>query len=127
MGIPETVSKGMQQTNALFRSAVIQNRQIDALDKVYTSDARILPPGAPSIQGRAQIKDFWQQAISGMGIVDAELKTVNAEAVGNDVIEIGQATLTIEGGQMVAGKYVVHWKQEDGIWKWHTDIWNLNQ
>jgi len=127
VGIPETVSKGMQQTNALFRSAVIQNRQIDALDKVYTSDARILPPGAPSIQGRAQNKDFWQQAISGMGIVDAELKTVNAEAVGNDVIEIGQATLTIEGGQMVAGKYVVHWKQEDGIWKWHTDIWNLNQ
>ena len=62
-----------------------------------------------------------------MGIVDAELKTVNVEAVGNDVIEIGQATLTIEGGQMVAGKYVVHWKQEDGIWKWHTDIWNLNQ
>jgi ketosteroid isomerase-like protein len=23
-------------------------------------------------------------------------------------------------------KYVVCWKQEDGRWKWHVDIWNQN-
>jgi hypothetical protein len=23
-------------------------------------------------------------------------------------------------------KYVVYWRQEDGHWKWHIDIWNPN-
>jgi len=23
-------------------------------------------------------------------------------------------------------KYVVYWRQEDGRWKWHVDIWNAN-
>lgn len=44
MSIPEAVSKAMQQTNTIFVSAVVKNREIDALDKVYTTDARILPP-----------------------------------------------------------------------------------
>lgn len=79
------------------------------------------------IQGRDQIKGFWQQAITGMGIVAAKLSTMDAHATGDSIIEIGQADLTLEGGQVVPAKYVVHWKQEDGVWKWHTDIWNLNQ
>jgi hypothetical protein len=24
-------------------------------------------------------------------------------------------------------KYVVHWKWEDGDWKWNVDIWNQNE
>jgi ketosteroid isomerase-like protein len=117
----------MQQTNALFGSAVVKNREIDALDNIYTADARILPPGADLIQGRPQIKNFWKQAIVGLGVKDAKLSTVDAEAAGNTVVEVGRADLTLEGGQTLAVKYVVHWKEEDGIWKWHTDIWNLNQ
>ena len=27
-------------------------------------------------------------------------------------------------GFVTIAKYVVHWKQEDGAWKWHIDIWN---
>ena len=54
MSIPESVRTGMQQTNDLFGSAVVKNREIDALDNIYTVDARILPPGADSIQGRAR-------------------------------------------------------------------------
>jgi hypothetical protein len=56
MSLPESVRTGMQRTNDLFGSAVVKNREIDALDNIYTVDARILPPGADSIQGRAQIK-----------------------------------------------------------------------
>jgi ketosteroid isomerase-like protein len=61
VSIPESVRTSMQQTNALFGAAVVKNREIDALNNVYTADARILPPGADLIQGRAQIKDFWKQ------------------------------------------------------------------
>ena len=127
MSVPQAIQTSMQQTNDLFCSAVVKNRQIDALDNIYTADARILPPGADLVQGRAQIKDFWQQAITAMGATDATLSTVDAETAGDSVIEIGCAELTLSEGQKVAVKYVVHWKQEDGKWKWNTDIWNLNQ
>jgi ketosteroid isomerase-like protein len=127
MSIPESVRTGMQRTNDLFGSAVVKNREIDALDNIYTVDARILPPGADSIQGRAQIKGFWQQAIAGLGVRDAKLTTVDAQAAGDSVIEVGRADLTLDAGQILTVKYVVHWKEEDGIWKWHTDIWNMNQ
>jgi ketosteroid isomerase-like protein len=127
MSIPESVRTGMQQTNDLFGSAVVRNREIDALDNIYTVDARILPPGADLIQGRAQIKGFWQQAIASLGVRDAKLTTVDAQALGDGVIEVGRADLTLDQGQTLTGKYVVHWKEEDGMWKWHTDIWNMNQ
>jgi ketosteroid isomerase-like protein len=127
MSVSDAMRVAMQQTNAVFEQAVVKNREIDALENVYTADARILPPGADLIQGRASIKSFWQQAITGLGIKEATLSTVDAETAGDGIIELGRAELTLEGGQVLAVKYVVQWKQEDGIWKWHTDIWNTNQ
>jgi hypothetical protein len=60
-----------------------------------------------------------------MGLTAAKLTTVNAESAGDDIVEIGRADLTANG-QIVTVKYVVHWKQEDGAWKWNVDIWNQN-
>ena len=77
--------------------------------------------------GRDQILSFWREAISSMGLRAAMLETVDAEAVGESVIEVGRADLTVGSGQIVQVKYVVHWKQEDGLWKWNIDIWNVNQ
>ena len=42
----------MARTNELFNTQVFGKRNFDALDKIYTVDARILPPGAPMISGR---------------------------------------------------------------------------
>ena len=127
MPVPDAVLAAMRQTNDLFTSEVGAKRNIEALDRVYTANARILPPGAPMIEGRAQIKTFWTQAIAGLDIKSVTLATVQAEAAGDSVVEIGRAELTTNAGQTVAAKYVVHWKQEDGAWKWHTDIWNMNE
>jgi ketosteroid isomerase-like protein len=127
MSIPDAARTAMQQTNALFESSVVRNREFGALDFVYTADARILPPGADLIQGRAAIKQFWEQAIASLTIKEAKLSTVDAEEAGTNIIEIGRAELTLEGGNVIAVKYVVQWKEEDGTWKWHTDIWNTNQ
>jgi ketosteroid isomerase-like protein len=79
------------------------------------------------MEGREAIKNFWKQAVTGMNVSAATLTIVDAEQAGEDVVEIGSAELTLAGGQKVPVKYVVHWKQEGGGWKWHTDIWNLNQ
>jgi ketosteroid isomerase-like protein len=127
MSVSESILSAMRQTNEWFEAEVVQKNNPAALDRVYTADARIMPPGAPMIEGREQIKKFWGQAIQAMGATSAKLATVSAEGAGDGVVEIGKADLTVGGGQTVAVKYVVHWKQEDGTWKWHVDIWNLNQ
>jgi ketosteroid isomerase-like protein len=127
MDVPETVLAAMRQTNDLFDSEVVRKRNIDALDRIYTVNARILPPGADMLAGREQIKSFWQQAIVGLGLKGARLTTVDAEALAESVLEIGRADLTVGEGQTISVKYVVRWKEEDGNWKWHIDIWNLSQ
>jgi ketosteroid isomerase-like protein len=123
MNLPDA----MRETNDLFYPTVIRLRNMDALDRVYTPDACILPPGADLIQGLDAIKSFWRQTITNLDVKDAFLTTVSAASAGDTVVEIGGAELTLAGGQIVPIKYVVHWKYHDGIWKWHTDIRNTNQ
>ena len=127
MNVPEMVLARMRETNDLFCSSVVRSRDMSALEQVYTPDAHILPPGADMIAGVAGIQGFWLQTITGLDVKDASLSTVSAETAGEDVVEIGRAALTLAGGQVVPVKYVVHWKRHEGNWKWHTDIWNMNQ
>ncbi len=48
----------------------------------------------------------------------------------NLAVEVGQYTLTIqpEGAPVITdvGKYVVVWKNDEGTWKLHIDIFNTN-
>jgi ketosteroid isomerase-like protein len=127
MNVPETVAAAMQKTNDLFNAQVVGRQNLNELDRVYTRDARVLPPGAALVAGREQIKAFWQGAIKALGLKSAKLTTVDAEALGDRVFEIGRAELLVGSGDTVTVKYVVQWKQEDGDWKWHVDIWNANQ
>ena len=127
MSLSDSIVKGMRETNELFCAKAVRMRDMTALDHVYTADAHILPPGADMVQGIAGIKSFWLSAITGLDVKDASLATVSAEAAGDTVVEIGRAELTLGGGQVVPVKYVVHWKRDGERWKWHTDIWNLNQ
>jgi ketosteroid isomerase-like protein len=123
-----TTSHDIQAANRTFEQEVIGKRNFAALDRVYTVNARILPPGADMISGRENIKNFWRAAAESMNVSSAKLETVEFEALGNTGVEIGRATLTFHtpGSQPLQLKYVVVWKQEDGMWKWHTDIWNPN-
>jgi|ERR1700678_233944 len=125
--VPDTVIAAMRRTNELFDAEAISKQNLDALDRVYTTHARVLPPGAAMIEGHEKIKEFWRQAIAGLSLTGVKLTTVQAEPAADGVIEIGRADLSVAGGQVLTVKYVVCWKQEDGEWKWDVDIWNANQ
>ena len=46
---------------------------------------------------------------------------------GETAYEVGKYTLLGRGGQTLdSGKYVVIWRQEDGQWKLHRDIFNTS-
>ena len=120
------VSQDIQKTNRIFEQEVAAKRNIDALDQVYTMDARILPPGADMISGRQNIKNFGRNAIDSMGVKAVKLQTVEFEPLGDTGFEIGRARLEFAaaGSQPVDVKYVVLWKRENGEWKWHVDMWS---
>jgi ketosteroid isomerase-like protein len=119
------ILEAMKATNALFSEEVIAKGNVGALEWIYTTDARVLPPGAEMVSGRSAIQQFWSGAIKGLGLRRAVLETIDAMPTGDGVVEIGRADLeTASGGLHV--KYVVFWRQERGRWKWHVDIWNPN-
>jgi ketosteroid isomerase-like protein len=127
---PQQLRLAVADTNDLFNAEVFGKRNFDALDDIYTSGARILPPGAPMITGRKSIKDFWSNMIQSVSAKSATLESVEVIPAGDGAVEIGRAVLTVEPeGQPAAQmevKYVVYWQQEQGRWKWHVDIWNTN-
>jgi ketosteroid isomerase-like protein len=126
----DQVKVAMAEVNRLFNEDVVGKRNLALLDKVYTADARILPPGGPMVAGREAIKQFWAGMIQAVNARSAELSSVDVMAAGDGVVEIGKAVLTVETGPgttaQMEGKYVVYWRQEGGQWKWHVDIWNMN-
>lgn len=126
----DQIRTAMTSTNDLFNTEVFGKRNFDALDRIYTADARILPPGAPMISGREAIKAFWSNMIQSANAKSAILSSVDAMPAGDGIVEIGSAKITVAPEENTPSemqvKYVVYWQQEDGRWKWHVDIWNPN-
>jgi len=122
---PALAPEEFRLVNNLFVSELIVNRNFSAIDRIYTADATLLPPGAPMIAGRENIRSFWQTAIEAMNPTGGALDTLSLEVHGDAAVEIGRARIESAGPTLDA-KYVVVWKREDGSWKLHIDTWNSN-
>ncbi|MDH3688095.1 MAG: SgcJ/EcaC family oxidoreductase [Gammaproteobacteria bacterium] len=93
---------------------------------MYTQEGQLLPPGGPTVTGREAIQAFWQ-GVMDSGIAKAELEATEIEGSGALVYEVGVYRLFGTDGQLAGeGKYIVVWKQSDGQWRLHRDIWNGN-
>ena len=91
---------------------------------LYTVTGQVLPPNGDFVTGREAVQAFWQ-AIMDMGIKEAKIEIIEVEDHGDTAIEVSRFTLHGDEGQVLdSGKYIVIWKQEDGEWKLHRDIFN---
>jgi uncharacterized protein (TIGR02246 family) len=98
-----------------------------AMANLYTAEAQLLPANSDFVRGTAAIRAFWQGVID-LGLKDASLETIEAEAHGDTAIEVGRYRLLAGGGAVAdSGKYVVVWKNDRGTWKLHRDIWTTSQ
>jgi ketosteroid isomerase-like protein len=124
----DALRRGIDEANHRFEDGFNRGDAAGAARQFYTRDARILPPGAGIVQGRDRIAQFWAAAAAApeMGVRRVELSTLDLQPLGDWVYTIGRAMLTLAGGQRVTPKYVVVWKQEDGAWRRHVDIWNTD-
>jgi ketosteroid isomerase-like protein len=114
---------GTEETNKRFEQAFNRGDPAGAAREVYTAGATILPPGAPMVQGRDAIAQFWIAAQES-GVRRVQLSTVSLEPMGEGAYEIGRAALTLADGGQMQVKYVVLWRREEDRWRWHVDIWN---
>jgi ketosteroid isomerase-like protein len=117
----------MEQVNRIFETDVIQNRDFSALGRVYTAQARILPPGADMLTGIDHIRNFWEQSVSTLNIKSLKLSTLDMQVSGDTAVEVGRAELhTDQPTSPTTVKYVVVWKRDGDGWKWDVDIWNAD-
>jgi uncharacterized protein (TIGR02246 family) len=95
--------------------------------RLYTTGAQLLPANSDFVTGTSAIQQFWQGAMD-MGLKEAVLETLEVESHGDAAHEVGRYTLKAAEGQVAdAGKYVVIWRHEGGVWKLHRDIWTTSR
>jgi uncharacterized protein (TIGR02246 family) len=99
-----------------------------AVAAMYTSDAYVLPSGAPLVHGAAAIQDFWVKAMD--QLADVKCTAQDVKPLGRSAaLEIGGCTFKTKGASPQDGalKYAVVWKKENGQWKLLQDMWNFDK
>jgi uncharacterized protein (TIGR02246 family) len=93
---------------------------------LYTAEGQLLPGNSDFVTGTQAIQDFWQ-GVMDMGIKSGKLETIEVGGMGKMAYEVGKYQLFADDDQMLdQGKYIVIWKQVEGVWKLHRDIWNTS-
>ncbi|MBT8401444.1 MAG: SgcJ/EcaC family oxidoreductase, partial [Rhodothermia bacterium] len=96
-----------------------------AVAALYTEDAVLMPPNAPSVTGRAAIQEVFEQFPT---ITSMDLTIEDIQGSGDLATVRGSYSLAmdIEGDTVEdTGKYLeVRRKQADGSWPMIIDTWN---
>jgi len=91
---------------------------------LFTKDGCLMPDGAPKMCGPEALYAFLKGGIE-MGIGGMKLDIVEVTGGPELVSEEGvYQILDKEGKSVESGKFLVTWKQEDGVWKRYRDTWN---
>ena len=111
--------------NTVFSDAVAKNDSVTFVN-CYTDSLCLYAPNAPEICTKDGVGKFFSM-MQQMGTKGLILNTKDVFC-GKDIItETGTYEIQIANNQSVdKGKFIVVWKQENGIWKMHRDIFNSN-
>ncbi len=98
-------------------------RDARALTALFTTDAQLLPPGHPAVDGRAAILEFWQEALRDEAAV---LRLVPSASRGVGVLawESGAWTVGAAAGPTFTGKYLMVWRRMGNDWRILREMWN---
>jgi len=108
-------------------SAAYMAGNYDALVEIYSEDARILPPGAPIIRGREDIRKRWILPPD-VKILDHHADPEEIRVSGNYAYDLGTyagTTRRADGSEVSwKGKYIIVWIKKEGTWYMYADAWN---
>jgi uncharacterized protein (TIGR02246 family) len=103
---------------------------VEAIVQQYATDAVLMPPGAPRVEGTEGIREaftsWFQEAPPSSTTITSDVITVTA--AGDYAHAVGSWTMSGTGpdGSEYSdqGKFLAIWKSTDGDWKIVNDIWN---
>jgi uncharacterized protein (TIGR02246 family) len=114
---PETAVKEWEEA----RNA----RDADAMAAVYSEDAKVLPPDAPVVEGRAAIRTFFRNLFEARP-EPADFDEREIVVLGNYTWRQGIYAVPLADGRIEYGKFIQLWKLESGVWKLHRSMWSPN-
>ena len=122
----DSARAAIEQVNALFSEAIARG-DAQAIAKLYTEDAILLPERGELVKGRQAIGEFWKTAMDD-GVKSVTVTTLDVGGSGDLAHEVGTVLLTLQAEgrppATASAKFVVVWKREADGWKIHRDIWN---
>jgi hypothetical protein len=86
----DDVLQAMQETNRRFCLEVVGQGNLDEINRVYTADAQILPPGAPLMKGARGYQGILAGGNYRARNHGAKFATLNIEISGNTAVEVGE-------------------------------------
>lgn len=115
----------IEQRNAQFTAAHVSG-DVAAIDAMFTRDARSFPPGADAAVGPDALHTLTVEFLK-HGVKAFTERTTTLYGTADLLIDEGEYSLTYGPENSVErGKYLNVWKQEDGEWKIHANIWNTS-
>ena len=101
-------------------------RDAALIASAYTEDAEAFPPNSELVKGKPALQKLWQSVLDS-GIAAIDLKTTEVDANGPLAYEVGTYEMKSKDGKVAdRGKYCVVWKQVNGQWLLHRDIWTTS-
>ena len=96
------------------------------LNNIFTTDARVYPPGSEVVTGRKAIAQLNAEWVS-YGIHEFTEQSLNT--YGNEEYLIDEGVYQMRYGDENtpdSGNYINIWKFDQGEWKIYSNIWNSN-
>jgi ketosteroid isomerase-like protein len=119
----DSVKAAIAASNKVYGESFAKNDSV-AFVGCYTSDGILMAPGMPALSTSDGIKAFFTGGYA-MGIRGIDL--VTSEVNGNSEMVHETGTYNVKdgsGNSLEKGKFIVIWKNVDGVWKMHRDIYN---
>src|SRR5712692_6520259 len=121
------IRKSLTQSASAFN-----RRDVETILRSYASDAVVLPPNSPAVQGVVAIRQLWELLLEA-GYRNAAFELDEIEHWGAVALAIGRynVQVPIKPGTLEVdrGKYVSHWRRmPDGQFRvtmsmWYSDRW----
>ncbi len=122
MQVPQTDLEGLKAMEDVWQSAY-DAKDPAGLAAIYAEDGALLPPNSDTMSGRAAIEAYWA-GFHASGI-SVEITDTEVHAHSDLGYTVGTFIATDASGVTLdEGKYVVIWRNIDGKWQMHRDIWN---
>jgi uncharacterized protein (TIGR02246 family) len=108
--------------------AAVAERDIEGIMALYAEDVRVMPPGAPPLDGHEAVRAYWSELLDIPGFeLQITPETVAVAASGEMAVAVGSWQLAFDGPEGRVedrGSFMDVWRHEADDWQVAYDIIN---